>query len=986
MTLLQCPECTRQFAQTDKLESHLWKVHIDANDGKTNCTVCELPLTKGNYRTHLSCFFDLGGNGLLQHYRSLICPICGRTHNSDTKLRSHIERHDSIEYRAALGDTSGCNRCGKPLTPDNVGEHFQCFLKLEDSHPNTDQQLGCPFNGCDEFFDSVGQGLIHFWIRHFDTENLMSECPGCRQQFSFGEVNQHLACSNNLDDKTASEYISHGKRCLLCNHSSFSGAIVHSHYYLAHLPANDSCPHCNESFDEAGSSELLDHIVCVACWANQYPLTELDDQWPCPACGDVQDSKQAFKNHLLDVHASALRGTPACEHCGESIVDVNQHTDCLVAMGQLPDNNHTKKTLEHQPLQSHPSDDYFDELREFVDRELETAREEAWDRYNRQPVADVLRSQSSIGDLIPVGKQYHPKYDNQIVYQAAEEAERDNPRNIVDKYGIYPGNEVILGSEAVSALPRAAIVTFVDSPSIGFALRQEDGEINDRLIRELTLDDVSYHCTELINPTPLNREREAIDQVQQDQQHRDITLGDTAVSECPVPVPDFAQGSLNTYQKRAVERALGANQFLCIHGPPGTGKTRTLRRLIRLAIARGERVLATAHSNQAIDNLLIGSSTVYSPDEESIHQVAYPAGYERTLPYKLQQKLDDNPEDEELQKQAARLLDRPKEIAVARTGENSTSEVIKKEYMSAEVSDADLVAGTMNKLAELDMSEEFDLIVIDEASQATQPASFIPFLRGKRVVLAGDHLQLPPYAADEQSKEEDMHESLFEHLLNTYGTDISVMLERQYRMNKDIATFPSEQIYDGRLKTGKKNENWVIGDLKPIMAVDINGEEQTDENSYSKQNPAEAELVADHVKLLRMYDVSMDDIGIITPYSAQIETIRTAVRETIGNVHNLKIDTVDSFQGSEREAIIVSFVRSNRGNHSGFLALPEEGKRRLNVALTRGKKRLVLIGDWNTLGTPASYENPDSASNLYAALYSSLNDQGLIKKVTTQGT
>ena len=205
-------------------------------------------------------------------------------------------------------------------------------------------------------------------------------------------------------------------------------------------------------------------------------------------------------------------------------------------------------------------------------------------------------------------------------------------------------------------------------------------------------------------------------------------------------------------------------------------------------------------------------------------------------------------------------------------------------------------------------------------------------------------------------------------------------------MNEQIADFPSEHIYDGRLETGEPNKHWTISDLKPIMAVDINGDEQTDEMTHSKYNPAEADIVANHVKLLTMHDVPMGDIGIITPYSAQIKTIRRAVQNTVGDINNLKINTVDSFQGSEREAIIVSFVRSNPGNHTGFLALPEEGKRRLNVALTRGKKRLVLIGDWNTLGTPASYEASDSTTNLYAALYSSLNDKDLIKESRVTGT
>jgi superfamily I DNA and/or RNA helicase len=210
------------------------------------------------------------------------------------------------------------------------------------------------------------------------------------------------------------------------------------------------------------------------------------------------------------------------------------------------------------------------------------------------------------------------------------------------------------------------------------------------------------------------------------------------------------------------------------------------------------------------------------------------------------------------------------------------------------------------------------------------------------------------------------------------------MLQRQYRMNEEIAAFPGEHIYDGKLETGEENRTWTVGDLKPIMAVDVEGDEQTDDVTKSKKNPTEAQIVADHVKLLQMQDVPLKDIGVITPYAAQIGEIRSAVNEEIGHLGGLKIDTIDSFQGSEREAIIISFVRSNSGNHSGFLSLPEEGKRRLNVAMTRAKKRLVLIGDWNTLGTAAGYEDADSTSELYATLYSMLNAQDRVKEINTQ--
>jgi len=207
------------------------------------------------------------------------------------------------------------------------------------------------------------------------------------------------------------------------------------------------------------------------------------------------------------------------------------------------------------------------------------------------------------------------------------------------------------------------------------------------------------------------------------------------------------------------------------------------------------------------------------------------------------------------------------------------------------------------------------------------------------------------------------------------------MLKRQYRMNEQIAEFPSKQIYDGDLKTGPPNKEWTIDGLQPLAGINVQGEEQTHETTHSKFNPTEAEIVANHVKLLTNHDAEMQDIGVITPYTAQITAIRDAIQDIVGSDAGLKIDTIDSFQGSEREAIIVSFVRSNSGHYSGFLAFPEEGKRRLNVALTRAKRRLVVIGDWQTLGAPASHETPDSCSEYYSYLHDMLSHNKRLKSI-----
>jgi superfamily I DNA and/or RNA helicase len=393
---------------------------------------------------------------------------------------------------------------------------------------------------------------------------------------------------------------------------------------------------------------------------------------------------------------------------------------------------------------------------------------------------------------------------------------------------------------------------------------------------------------------------------------------------------------LNNYQRMALIWADSADDVVCIHGPPGTGKTRTLTAYVKYVVSEGKSVLVTAHSNQAVDNLLVGDSSVGSPEEGTLHAFA-------------------QSEDSDL--------------SIARIGNNSRNTVVENNYRNQPIGGADIVAATTSGAAQFDPNT-FDVAVVDEATHASRPATAIALNSAKKLVLAGDHKQLPPYCADETMQEEDMHISLFEYLLNRYDDQISVLLKKQYRMNAEIAAFPNEAFYNGDLESADENRDWSIDDLKPLIGVDIDGSERQPEYGHSYYNLEEAEAVAKQVKLLVKNGVSPEDIGVITAYSGQIGHIGSRVnRLDIDNPRAVSIDTVDSFQGSEREAVIVSFVRSNPAGNCGFLEFPEEGPRRLNVAITRSRKRLVLVGNWDTLGTIASHRSPsESCANLYSKL------------------
>lgn len=376
--------------------------------------------------------------------------------------------------------------------------------------------------------------------------------------------------------------------------------------------------------------------------------------------------------------------------------------------------------------------------------------------------------------------------------------------------------------------------------------------------------------------------------------------------------------------------------MFCIHGPPGTGKTRTLATIIREAVDDGKRVLACAHSNQAVDNLL-ATDQLYQAD------------------------LND-------------------ELRIARDGHRVTDEKVLSRFAGRSKRRADIVGATTNRAANF-AKNEFDLCVIDEATQADIPSTLIPFYRSEQLILAGDHKQLPPHCSDETMRRENMHRPLFERLLDLYDENISVTLRRQYRMNETIAGFSNQAFYDGKLEDANQNAEWTIDGMSPLVGIDIRNEEA--DHGNSKKNHKEAQAAVGQAKRLLNNGVAADDIGIIAMYNGQCTAIKTELQRH--EIFGVKVSTVDSFQGSEKEAIIVSFVRSNPNMDAGFLEFKNEGSRRLNVALTRAKKRCVLIGNWETLTTPRKGLDPaKSCADVYLNLYSYIQENG--KLVSSPGT
>lgn len=262
--------------------------------------------------------------------------------------------------------------------------------------------------------------------------------------------------------------------------------------------------------------------------------------------------------------------------------------------------------------------------------------------------------------------------------------------------------------------------------------------------------------------------------------------------------------------------------------------------------------------------------------------------------------------------------------------------------------------------SELMQNHSFDTLFIDEATQATEPSCLIPITKTEKVVMAGDHKQLPPTIINQKAKQKGLEKTLFERMIQNIDREHTALLQTQYRMNKKIMEYPNKQFYNNKLEPASQVKEHTLKDLtkqknnhieprEPITFIDTNGTpERQPPGSTSKQNKGEAKITKKTLKELLKTNINPKQIGVITPYDAQVELLQ----QKLPKKQNLEIKTVDGFQGREKEVIIVSLVRSNQQNKIGFL----KDLRRLNVTITRAKRKLILIGDTKTLKTNKTYK------------------------------
>src|SRR5436190_18572594 len=420
--------------------------------------------------------------------------------------------------------------------------------------------------------------------------------------------------------------------------------------------------------------------------------------------------------------------------------------------------------------------------------------------------------------------------------------------------------------------------------------------------------------------------------------------------------------ALNPEQALALELAERAQDVMLVHGPPGTGKTTVLVELVRRAASRGEKVLASAPSNLAVDNLaerLVAAGI-------DVVRVGHPA---RVLPAVVEHTLDQKTEAHPQARIAAELVAQalqlradarkrhqrrgPGRFSEARAQEREARQLLAEAREledRAEVAvldKAQVVLATLTGIESRALEgRRFSLAVVDEATQAVEPAAYLALLRAERAVLAGDHLQLPPTVLSPDAQELSI--SLFERLALAHPAAMVTLLT-QHRMNEQIMRYPSDALYGGRLRAHPAVAHHAI-DAAPLELIDTAGrgfEEETPEDSDSKMNTGEAELVAAEVRKL-LAVLSARDVAVISPYDGQVQKLR----QLLHGLDELEIDTVDGFQGREKEAVVVSLVRSNPHGDLGFVA----DIRRINVALTRARKKLIVVGDSATIARHPFHE------------------------------
>lgn len=428
---------------------------------------------------------------------------------------------------------------------------------------------------------------------------------------------------------------------------------------------------------------------------------------------------------------------------------------------------------------------------------------------------------------------------------------------------------------------------------------------------------------------------------------------------------------LNATQEEAVNKVLHAKDVAIVHGPPGTGKTTTLVEAVYETLHRENQVLVCAQSNMAVDWI----SEKLVDRGVSVLRIGNPSRVnDKMLSFTYERRFESHPDYPQLWsiRKAIRELYARSRKGAEREAVRQKINSLKDRATELEIrineslfSEARVIActlvGSANRLL---TGQKFGTLFIDEAAQALEAACWIPIRKADRVILAGDHCQLPPTVKAPEALRAGLGHTLMQTIVKNKPDTVS-LLKLQYRMNGEIMRFSSEWFYGGMLQSAPEVKYRSILDFDtPIEWINTEGLDCNEEfigENYGRINKSEAELSIEQLKGYitkigreRFLDERID-VGMISPYKAQVQYLRRLVRNDAffkPYRQAITINTVDGFQGQERDVILISLVRANEEGQIGFL----NDLRRMNVAITRARMKLIILGDASTLTRHAFYK------------------------------
>lgn len=526
------------------------------------------------------------------------------------------------------------------------------------------------------------------------------------------------------------------------------------------------------------------------------------------------------------------------------------------------------------------------------------------------------------------------------------------------------GAKATKGGSKLQYLSFTATVSYAELDRMVVALpdsgRIVDLQRQDALGVQLFFDETSYRLM-----------FEALDRVIRARSGRLADLRDIFYTKAPASRYTFDAMRfpwLNASQEKAVNEVLWAKDVAVVHGPPGTGKTTTLVEAIFETLRRESQVLVCAQSNMAVDWI----SEKLVDRGINVLRIGNPTRVnDKMLSFTYERRFEAHPDYPQLWsiRKAIRELRQQRKHAdswhqkMDRLKSRATE--LELRIRSSLFGEARVIASTLTGAANRVLEgEKYSTLFIDEAAQALEAACWIAIRKAGRVILAGDHCQLPPTVKSIMALKGGLGKTLMERIVENKPEAVT-LLKMQYRMNEQIMKFSSEWFYNGMVESAPTVSHRGILDYDtPMMWIDTaecDGKEEFVGENFGRINRAEAELTLqtlqqylEKIGKQRILEESID-VGIISPYRAQVQLLRKELRKREffrPYRHLLTVNTVDGFQGQERDIILISLVRSNDGGDIGFL----RDLRRMNVAITRARMKLIILGSSETMTSHPFYK------------------------------